>query len=386
MRRYTAFSLLTLAILPVSALSGPAISPTSTLEIQDGQTGTLIVLPPQATETGLKKIPDGDHPFIAPGPDDQRGPCPAMNTLANHGYISRNGITTFEEITLGMMEAFNIERNLGAFMVASNMMTGGNSFVNKISIGGVSPLVPPLPGGIEGPVTSGIAIHGRVEGDASITRADTFIGDSRNFQEDLFDLDLLQLEKFGDNGPNGNNTVFNLPTLVAIKQQNFMMDQVANPEFTFPARRLGGALTDVAFILTVFANGTTTQATLPNISLFFRNQTFPDNWFRAASPVTALVNGEISGAVGAAFAVPPGRNNAQGVYVADPPPPAPFNISFACTSYYDLLGTMPAGLANTTGILKQNVELLSSIIFSTVEGIDPACNQLLLPFGPAATA
>ena len=28
-----------------------------TTQVQDGQTGTLMVLPPQATETGLKQIP-----------------------------------------------------------------------------------------------------------------------------------------------------------------------------------------------------------------------------------------------------------------------------------------------------------------------------------------
>ena len=32
-------------------------APSPTTEVQDGQTGTLIVLPPQATETGLKQIP-----------------------------------------------------------------------------------------------------------------------------------------------------------------------------------------------------------------------------------------------------------------------------------------------------------------------------------------
>jgi hypothetical protein len=26
-------------------------------------------------------------PWVAPGPDDSRGPCPGMNTLANHGYL-----------------------------------------------------------------------------------------------------------------------------------------------------------------------------------------------------------------------------------------------------------------------------------------------------------
>jgi hypothetical protein len=41
---------------------------------------------------------------------------------------------------------------------------------------------------------------------------------------------LLQLGKFGDNGPDGENTVFNIPTLIGIKKQNIMMDQAANPK------------------------------------------------------------------------------------------------------------------------------------------------------------
>jgi hypothetical protein len=31
------------------------------------------------------KRPDAAHPYQAPGPTDQRGPCPGLNTLANHG-------------------------------------------------------------------------------------------------------------------------------------------------------------------------------------------------------------------------------------------------------------------------------------------------------------
>ncbi len=39
----------------------------------------------------------GAHAFIAPGPTDYRGPCPALNALANHGYIARNGYTSLQE-------------------------------------------------------------------------------------------------------------------------------------------------------------------------------------------------------------------------------------------------------------------------------------------------
>jgi len=384
MRSFAVLSLLLPAVL--SAHGNPAVkirdSPSTTTEVQDGQTGTLIVLPPQATETGLKQIPDAAHPFIAPGPNDQRGPCPAMNTLANHGYIPRNGIASFEEITLALMEAFNLELTFGANMAANNMLTRGNMFIDKLSIGGASPLVPPLPGKIDGPVTGGIAKHGRFEGDASMTRADAFIGDNRDFQDILYDLDLLQLGKFGDSGPDGDNTVFNIDTIIGIKKQNIMMDQAANPEFQFAARRMIGAYNEAAFITNVFANGTTKQATLPIIGSFFRNQTFPPNWFRAASPVTGAINAATVNQIMAAVPVPPGRNNAQGIFVADPAPPPPFNSSFGCFAYWDQAGNTPGVIVNTTGIFKKNVDLLTGIQFQTASA-NPGCDQQIPPFGPA---
>jgi hypothetical protein len=41
---------------------------------------------------------------------------------------------------------------------------------------------------------------------------------------------LLQLGKFGSDGPDGESTVFNVETLIGIKKQNIMMDQAANPK------------------------------------------------------------------------------------------------------------------------------------------------------------
>jgi hypothetical protein len=40
----------------------------------------------------------GKHAFQAPRSTDQRGPCPGLNALANHGYIARSGITSFAEV------------------------------------------------------------------------------------------------------------------------------------------------------------------------------------------------------------------------------------------------------------------------------------------------
>ncbi|KAJ7870799.1 Chloroperoxidase [Mycena olivaceomarginata] len=289
---------------------------------------------------------------------------PAMNTLANHGYISRNGITSFEEIIRGTGEAFNIDRDVASGMAALNLLTRGNPFVNKISIGGVSPFVPPLPGQIDGPETQGIAKHGRVEGDASMTRSDVHIGDNRNFNQTLWDMDLEQLAKFGDDGPDGPATVFNLKTLIELKRQNLESVQVLDPEFAIPIRRLN----------TVF--GTTKQATKRIISSFFMNQTFPENWFRAAAP---FLGTSISGEIAAALPQwVPGHNDANGVFVADPQPPAPFNISSGCANYWDtLVNAVPGTLANVTGIFKQNVDMLTGILFNA-----SGCSEPIAPAGP----
>ncbi|KAJ7282237.1 hypothetical protein C8J57DRAFT_1218468 [Mycena rebaudengoi] len=322
---------------------------------QDGQTGTLMVLPPLQTDIGTKRIPDADHPFIAPGPNDQRGP--AMNILANHGYISRkcrsliqllSGITTFEEIIRGTGEAFNIDRTMASGMAALNLvprLTRGNPFVNKVSIGRVSPFVPPLPGKIDGPETQGIAKHGRVEGDASMTRADVFIGDNRNFNQTLFDVVLQQL-------------------LIEIKRQNFESDQALDPAFALPPRRHNIAM------------GTTKLATKRIISSFFMNQTFPENWFRAAAPV---LGSPIPAQIVAALPQwVPGRNDENGIFVPDPPVPPPFNISFGCINYWDQLSNgTPGSLAHVRGIFKQNVDMLLGIMFK-----GSGCTEQIAPAGP----
>jgi hypothetical protein len=39
----------------------------------------------------------GEHAWKAPGETDQRGPCPGLNALANHGYLPHNGIGTLDQ-------------------------------------------------------------------------------------------------------------------------------------------------------------------------------------------------------------------------------------------------------------------------------------------------
>ena len=46
----------------------------------------------------------------------------ALNALANHGYIPRNGIASFAEIVNSVQEGFNMEYTLGSAITAFGMV------------------------------------------------------------------------------------------------------------------------------------------------------------------------------------------------------------------------------------------------------------------------
>ena len=51
-----------------------------------GLVATVAALPGQLRRDDEFKV----QPWVAAGPGDSRGPCPMMNTLANHGYLYAN--------------------------------------------------------------------------------------------------------------------------------------------------------------------------------------------------------------------------------------------------------------------------------------------------------
>jgi len=339
--------------------------------------GVVIVPPPNlSNQTGLKQIPDADHPYQAPGPNDQRGPCPALNTLANHGYLPRNGVASFEQIVVAVREGFNMEYKLAAALAGFGMLSRGNAYLDLLSIGGPTKGVPPLPGNIDGPVAGGIATHGRFEGDVSMTRQDAAIGDNRNFQVDLYDELLITLGEFGDDSPiTGNRTVVNNRTMGEFKYKRFVEDQKANKILQYHSGRFSLSYGEAAFPLVFFANGTDEVLTVETMGSFFRNQTFPKNWHRRASAADINFVGEYANVIQAVHPdVIPGANNDQGVYV-------PENTTEPCPLYDNLASdNLPAILLNTTGVLKKNVDTLLQQIYNTFA--DPSC-PFSLPRGAA---
>jgi hypothetical protein len=134
----------------------------------------LLVPVPQSFS--LQVIPDALHPYNTPKKTDFRGTCPAMNTMANHGYISRNGITTFAEAANACQIAFGFGYDICTFLSALGLLSGGDLPSGLYSIGGADSRVP----NTFGP-SLGMSHHGPFEVDNSITRIDTYFGNQANF-------------------------------------------------------------------------------------------------------------------------------------------------------------------------------------------------------------
>ncbi|KAH7341355.1 Chloroperoxidase [Rhizoctonia solani] len=117
----------------------------------------------------------GKHEFQPPGPNDKRGPCPALNAMANHGYINHTGITTFAEATFASNKIYGLGLDAGGIFSAMGVAYGGDLKNLVFSIGGDPSL------GLSG-------THNKMEGDASCTRKDAYTNNG--------DASTLSLEYF----------------------------------------------------------------------------------------------------------------------------------------------------------------------------------------------
>lgn len=113
----------------------------------------------------------GAHAFVAPGPGDQRGPCPGLNAMANHGYLPHNGIGTMQDFITGTGQAFGMGVDLATFLAVYGAIFDGNLL--SYSIGGPSPALI-NGGGLLGAPQGLSGSHNKYEGDVSPVRGDLF--------------------------------------------------------------------------------------------------------------------------------------------------------------------------------------------------------------------
>ncbi|KAG2004150.1 hypothetical protein CC2G_002741 [Coprinopsis cinerea AmutBmut pab1-1] len=370
--------LLTLAIALANVNAFPAYQSLGGLSKRQLETiipGLPVVNPgpppgPLADST-LKLVNDAAHPYQAPRPHlDHRGPCPGLNTLANHGYLPRSGIATPAQIVQAVMEGFNMENTFAKFVTYAAFLVDGNPITNLMSIGGKTwrtGIIEPPPPAIVG----GLNTHAVFEGDTSMTRGDFHFGDNHSFNQTLFD----QFVEYSNIHGGG---FYNLTAATELRYQRIQQSIATNPEMSFVSPRWFTAYAESVFPILFFVDGRNHDGPWSNLSMdaaesFFKDEKFPDDFHRAPGPFSF----EGLGYLVTRRPMPPGRN-VGGVdnYVPDPNS-ADFN-SF-CKMYEDFVNDIVVALyPNPTGLLRRN--LIKNLEYFWTGMFDPACTEVK-PYG-----
>ncbi|KAF7162398.1 hypothetical protein CNMCM6106_009372 [Aspergillus hiratsukae] len=124
----------------------------------------------------------GVHAFQPPDFEngDQRGPCPGLNALANHGYIPRSGVVSFAEVIPAINNVYGMGVDLATVLAVMGVVWTGNPLALEpsFSIGGpdtgVNNLLNNL-GGLLGDPQGLIGSHNFIESDSSLTRDDLYV-------------------------------------------------------------------------------------------------------------------------------------------------------------------------------------------------------------------
>ncbi|QRV75559.1 peroxidase family 2 domain protein [Ceratobasidium sp. AG-Ba] len=233
----------------------------------------------------------GIHIFQPPGPKDLRGPCPGLNALANHGYLPRSGLVTFDQAIQACNSVYGMGVDVATTLATLGVVVTGNLETDEFSIGGspggeVRPPFISLPQGLSGS-------HNKYETDASPGRGDYYLHNG-----DASILDLNNFKLLYKLQPEEGDSNYNLSVLIQHRKQTFDFSIKNNPHF-YHGPLTGTVLSNGAhaFIPALMSNHSAqfpegilprdvlksffgVQGTGNNLTYQLGYERIPDSWFR----------------------------------------------------------------------------------------------------------
>eukprot|EP00475_Leptophrys_vorax_P013098 TRINITY_DN1947_c0_g4_i2.p2 TRINITY_DN1947_c0_g4~~TRINITY_DN1947_c0_g4_i2.p2 ORF type:complete len:259 (-),score=91.36 TRINITY_DN1947_c0_g4_i2:1735-2511(-) len=194
---------------------------------------------------------------------DKRSPCPAVNALANHGYINRNGVGINQaDFVNAITSVLNVDSGLANTLVGTAIKFLGYTDSTGTKVIDLDAL----------------RKHNVIEHDASLTRKD--IGDSGadNYspQPDLIE----QLKGLSTDGQTLGWT-----EIAKARNLRTSQESASDPSYGLDVGHAVAAYTEAAFTLRVL--GTGESIPLDFIDSWFGQEKIPDDWSAPSSAYTA---------------------------------------------------------------------------------------------------
>ena len=221
----------------------------------------------------------GDYTPVKPG--DLRSPCPAINALANHGYLPRDGRNVRASEILDGMNQYGLGSFLGAMFThpifleqqqkdpqstSSWWSLIANPFAYAFAPFGMREKGQQDSDGLGCLNLDQLALHNVVEHDVSMTRLDAAQGDNNTPQPDLI-ADLL--------ASSSNGKTITIDDFVGLRKRRYEKQKQDNPQLDFQGMQVQIACTEVALVLKVFGNGK--EVPVEYVRAFFQEGRIPRN-------------------------------------------------------------------------------------------------------------
>ncbi|KAF9262646.1 Cloroperoxidase [Marasmius fiardii PR-910] len=210
------------------------------------------------------------HQFQAPTATDSRGPCPGLNTLANHGFLPHNGKNITLPIVLqAALDGFNVHPEL--LITAAKAALFTSNLVDQFEL-------------------QDIALHGNIEHDASLSREDHALGNNLVFNETIFST-------LANSNPGSD--FYNTTSAAQVQKARLEQSRASNPSLRNTIKEIQVRTRESGLYLAVMGNPMTGIAPKQFVNIFFREERMPlaEGWKKSSVPVTGQTDGPLFGAI-----------------------------------------------------------------------------------------
>ncbi|KAI8151189.1 putative sterigmatocystin biosynthesis peroxidase stcC [Colletotrichum sp. SAR 10_70] len=203
----------------------------------------------------------GANDWAPPTSDDRRSPCPMVNTLANHGYLPRNGLNvSLADLITGFTAAVNLDPAATTLVGQKALLTsttGNNATFNL----------------------DDLDKHGVIEHDGSLSRNDVYFGDNHSFDEEIWETVASHFV----------NETISIPTAAKARAARLQAAAAANPEFSLTADGVQFSFIETALYLSIFGNLDDGNAKTEWVKVLFQEERLPfaEGFTRSNTSVTA---------------------------------------------------------------------------------------------------
>ncbi|KUJ23751.1 Cloroperoxidase [Mollisia scopiformis] len=193
------------------------------------------------------------------GPDDFRGPCPMMNTLANHGFLPHDGGNiTLENAVYALTTALNFNESVATLMWQQAIIANPEPNATFFTLDNLNR-------------------HNVLEHDASISRSDAFFGNNHVLNQTIFDTTTAFWT--GD--------ILDVTMLANGKMARQLASKAFNPNYTFTSTTEAFSLGEMGAPILIFGDIPAGTVNKTLVTYFFENERLPVElgWTKQASPI-----------------------------------------------------------------------------------------------------